>query len=68
MRLYDCFGRMQISWLYKQRHAAAQLSLDASGRRCNAVRHPFPVQQRMESQSLLIILKENIPADLILRH
>ena len=61
-------GGFDIRILDQQAHAAGEFSLNGPGRRCDPVFHPVDKQQVPQSQTLLIIHKEDIPADVGISH
>ena len=61
-------GRLHICIFNQQTHAAAKLSLDRTGCRCDPV-FDIELQKKIpQSQSLLIIRKQNVPADICISH
>ena len=57
-----------IRILDQQAHAAAELALDRSGRRSNAVFYIVFQQQIPKRQTLLIVYKQDIPAKIRISH
>ena len=61
-------GSFDIRLFDQQAHTAAQLSLNGPGRRGNAVFDAGFQQQIPQGQTLLIIDKQDVPANIGIRH
>ena len=60
--------RFHIPILDQQAHAAGQLPLNGPGGRGNAVFQIMLAQQIPQSQTLFVILKQDVPPNVRIRH